>query len=320
MRSCRISVVSCFVITIILAASAPIKAAPMEEDRCLTAKKIYDRGTKLMNYEARRAAFQKAVDLCPSYAEAHVNLADALENMGRRGDQYSEKGLTTNNKFLDKAVEHYKKAIELNSELFPAYFGLAEVYAETGRYELAKDACRNALRLRSQDETAKEILAKIEKRISEETGGIKKDGQIKQTVKDSRLDEDFNAMGIEDYTLKDRQSFNNILFDGWSARISSGETAQLNEIGKALSSPDLASFRFVVEGHTNIVGGYEENERLSWDRAKSVKEYLMKTYKIDPNRLLTQGFGYTRLKYEDRPKDEKNRRVEILFLKQAESQ
>lgn len=288
---------------------------------CEKAKEIYSHGVKLMNYEDRKAAFQKAVDLCPSYAEAHVNLADALENLGRRGDQYTEKSLSKNNKYLDKAVEHYKKATEINSELFPAHFGLAEVYADQGRYDLAKAACQKALKLQPHDETAENLLTSIEKMLAGETDGLKKVAQIKQKLKESRLDEDFNSMGPEGYTVKDRQSFNNILFEGWSARISPGEpTLQVNEIGAALSSPDLARFSFVVEGHTNTVGGKEENEKLSWERAKSVKQYLMSKYKIDPNRLLTQGFGYARLKYEDRPTDEKNRRVEILFLKQHESQ
>jgi len=56
-------------------------------------------------------------------------------------------------------------------------------------------------------------------------------------------------MGVEDYTVKDRQSFDNILFKGHSAQIIAGE--QLDEIAKALKSDDLGNFQFIIEGHTN---------------------------------------------------------------------
>ena len=120
-------------------------------------------------------------------------------------------------------------------------------------------------------------------------------------------------MGVEDYTVKDRQSFDNILFKGHSAQIVAGE--QLDEIAKALKSDDLGNFQFIIEGHTNTVATPRGNMPLSADRAKAVKDYLV-AHGVRPEKLITQHFGETRLKYEDNPKDERNRRVEILFLDQ----
>src|SRR5208283_3754196 len=58
-------------------------ASPAWADDCKRAEELYDQAVQLMNYEERRDAFQRAADLCPSYAEAHINLADAFENLGK---------------------------------------------------------------------------------------------------------------------------------------------------------------------------------------------------------------------------------------------
>jgi OOP family OmpA-OmpF porin len=123
-------------------------------------------------------------------------------------------------------------------------------------------------------------------------------------------------MGIEDYTVADtaRQSFNNILFEGWSSAIRPGEPVnQLNEIGKALASKEMSSFKFIIEGHANAAGPFDRNMVVSNERAAAVKEYLVKNYRIDPSRIITQGFGYNSPKHNPAT-DALNRRVEIVFF------
>jgi len=51
------------------------------------------------------------------------------------------------------------------------------------------------------------------------------------------------------------------------------------------------ALRVVIEGHTGTRGDPVTNRRLSQDRADAVKQYLMVTYNVDPNRLRTVGFG-----------------------------
>jgi tetratricopeptide (TPR) repeat protein len=81
-------------------------------DKCLAAKEKYNEGVQLINYKARREAFQKAVELCPDYAEAHVNLADALEKLGvEEKAKFSQEKVKNGNKLLDDAVEHYSRAL-----------------------------------------------------------------------------------------------------------------------------------------------------------------------------------------------------------------
>jgi len=87
-------------------------------DNCDRAKDIYLRGVNLMNYQERIKAFQKALELCPSYAEAYVNLGDAFENLGLLKKKFDPNNLKESNKLLDDAVAAYQKAIKLNARLY----------------------------------------------------------------------------------------------------------------------------------------------------------------------------------------------------------
>lgn len=51
------------------------------------------------------------------------------------------------------------------------------------------------------------------------------------------------------------------------------------------------NFRIKVEGHTSDRGNADTNLTLSQKRADAVKRYLTRTYAIDPDRILSVGFG-----------------------------
>lgn len=50
----------------------------------------------------------------------------------------------------------------------------------------------------------------------------------------------------------------------------------------------------VVEGHTDNRGSYKYNINLSERRAVSVRNYLIEKFGIEPSRLTTKGYGYTK--------------------------
>jgi OOP family OmpA-OmpF porin len=50
----------------------------------------------------------------------------------------------------------------------------------------------------------------------------------------------------------------------------------------------------LLEGHTDNYGSAAYNDRLSLRRAESVKKYLVEKLKIDPARLTTKGYGFSR--------------------------
>ncbi|MRR58772.1 MAG: OmpA family protein [Deltaproteobacteria bacterium] len=71
----------------------------------------------------------------------------------------------------------------------------------------------------------------------------------------------------------------------------------------------------VIEGHTDDVGGYEYNMKLSQMRADSVMQYLIGNFGIEPSRLSAKGYGYTRrVDYNSTPAGRQhNRRVEAII-------
>lgn len=103
-------------------------------------------------------------------------------------------------------------------------------------------------------------------------------------------------------------------FEFNSATLSPQATAILNELGRALVSPELQGYRFQLTGHTDGVGSPKYNLDLSSRRAKSVKDYLSKTFAVAPVRLRAVGRGAQQLLDPANPASEVNRRVEIVNL------
>ncbi len=106
-----------------------------------------------------------------------------------------------------------------------------------------------------------------------------------------------------------------INFDTGKATIKPESYPLLNEVGKLLT--DNASLKLSIEGHTDNVGNKDANQKLSEQRAASVKEYLVKNAKIAPDRLSTKGFGDTKPVADNstEPGRAKNRRVELVKAK-----
>jgi len=101
-----------------------------------------------------------------------------------------------------------------------------------------------------------------------------------------------------------------------SAEILPQAVPNLQSLGQALASPELAPYQIRIEGHTDSTGPAAYNLGLSKRRANSVKRYLVQHFDIRAKRLLTEGRG------EDEPIDTnatragraKNRRAEFVNL------
>jgi outer membrane protein OmpA-like peptidoglycan-associated protein len=105
-----------------------------------------------------------------------------------------------------------------------------------------------------------------------------------------------------------------IQFDYNSAEISKTSKSSVQELGKALSNPDLKGSTFVVAGHTDAIGGEEYNQGLSERRAESIKRYLTDKYGIAGADLVTVGYGKTKPKDPSAPLDPINRRVQVVNM------
>ncbi|TVS05146.1 MAG: OmpA family protein [Rhodobacteraceae bacterium] len=103
-------------------------------------------------------------------------------------------------------------------------------------------------------------------------------------------------------------------FDFGSPRLTSEAQALLSNLAQALQSRALAEHSFQMSGHTDAVGSDEVNDRLSLERARSVRDFLVEVHGIAPDRLSVLGFGKRKLLFPDRPEDAGNRRVEISLM------
>jgi len=100
-------------------------------------------------------------------------------------------------------------------------------------------------------------------------------------------------------------------FDSW--RISPESAGALDNLAAALSSPELRSSRFLLEGHTDATGGAAYNQRLSQQRADAVKRYLT-ALGVQPERVASVGRGATQLANVSDPGSAENRRVRLVNL------
>jgi len=102
-----------------------------------------------------------------------------------------------------------------------------------------------------------------------------------------------------------------VRFEFDSAALTPMAQAVLDNLATALTT-DLASYRFVLEGHTDAVGSEDYNLRLSQLRAQAVHDYLHELYRIDTGRLEPVGKGEHELLLPDRPAAAPNRRVRVI--------
>jgi len=105
-----------------------------------------------------------------------------------------------------------------------------------------------------------------------------------------------------------------IQFEYNSARISQASLPAVQELGKALSTPELKGSTFVVAGHTDAIGGDAFNQDLSERRADTIKRYLTDKYGIAGADLVTVGYGKSKLKDPTAPTSAVNRRVQVVNL------
>jgi OOP family OmpA-OmpF porin len=105
-----------------------------------------------------------------------------------------------------------------------------------------------------------------------------------------------------------------ILFDVDSHKIKGESYKTLKEIGELLE--DDPELRLSIEGHTDSDGSDEHNMTLSQNRANSVRDYLISTYSIKPERLEAKGWGESKPIDTNETAEGKanNRRVELVKL------
>lgn len=105
-----------------------------------------------------------------------------------------------------------------------------------------------------------------------------------------------------------------INFEFGSYDLTPSAQTTLGSLARALTSPQLEPFRFLIEGHTDSVGSASFNKRLSEKRASAVKQFLVSQFSVDGGRVETVGRGEEALLRPEQPTSGENRRVQIVTL------
>jgi len=105
-----------------------------------------------------------------------------------------------------------------------------------------------------------------------------------------------------------------IPFGNDSDRLTQATEAQLDALGSALASAELARARFLIAGHTSASGSAEHNRKLSEARARAVRTYLIEHFHLAPGRIEATGYGSSRPLPNYAPNALQQRRVEISRL------
>jgi outer membrane protein OmpA-like peptidoglycan-associated protein len=111
-------------------------------------------------------------------------------------------------------------------------------------------------------------------------------------------------------------NLSDVLFDSGSATLTQGARERLARVsGVLLAQPGLA---IAVEGHTDSVGSDSYNQRLSEQRAVTVRDYLLQQG-IAPTAVATSGFGKSQpvVSNDTAAGRQQNRRVELVVTGEA---
>ncbi len=128
---------------------------------------------------------------------------------------------------------------------------------------------------------------------------------------------------IQNFTLKkipivpkvgEKIILKGIYFDFNSAIIKPESYPVLDDAAKVLQAKP--KMRVEIGGHTDTVGSDSYNQKLSYERAQAVKDYLVRYHNIDSMRLDVRGYGETQPIGDNRTKAGRdlNRRIEFRIL------
>jgi outer membrane protein OmpA-like peptidoglycan-associated protein len=101
-----------------------------------------------------------------------------------------------------------------------------------------------------------------------------------------------------------------VSFDNGSARLQDDAARALAAVAEGMRLTGFAR-PFVIEGHSSASGSLAYNLRLSRERARSVKRYLVQQHGIPPAALRTVGLGPTAPLVASDPNAPENRRVQF---------
>jgi outer membrane protein OmpA-like peptidoglycan-associated protein len=288
---------------------------------------------------ARRAGAQQYAD--PEMREAEVRLA-ALEQFWprERKDQEKYSGMAHDVMRLGEharslAVERMQQA-RLDAERRQASTTIAEAQGEADRARSDADRAREQAEAyreamtRAENETAaarkrvEEALTEADKaKAREELARAEAERarlEAQQAKQESASIQERLFISLSEILETRREArglivnLSDVLFDFNQASLRSGAREKLSKLaGILIAYP--GTYRIEIEGHTDAVGSQDYNQKLSEDRAQTVRAYLAQAGIPDSRIVAVRGFGKIRpVATNDTPEGRQmNRRVELVI-------
>lgn len=226
-------------------------------------------------HEDASAAYRSALDLCPRSASILNNLGLSAGYMGN----------------IVQAIDFLTRASSLQPKS-------ARISKNLSMFHTLRAECQDC-----SAKTYKKLISSVYPRDWSGYGADMSCGN--ETLTAAQIGDALNTKSFVDMRV-------NFAFD--SAELLPEAREALDQLGQAMTTDALNSYRFRLEGHTDAVGTDEYNQGLSERRAESVKRYLVETLRISADRLDSIGFGESKLLDAEHPTNGINRRVRVVKL------
>jgi len=140
------------------------------------------------------------------------------------------------------------------------------------------------------------------------------DISISLVTKDSIINPPAQTNIDKSYLTGETYIFDNVQFETGKSNLLPSSYEELDSLIIYLKNASNVKIRII--GHTDNVGSSVDNMRLSYDRANTVKQYILEREVIDEKSIIIEGKGDTKpiLPNDTEESRKKNRRVEISFL------
>lgn len=119
---------------------------------------------------------------------------------------------------------------------------------------------------------------------------------------------------LADNLDKNPQLILDIQFSSDSAIIRPESYKTLGQVADALYHPYLLDRKFLVVDHIEATGKRQNNLDLSQKRANAIREALVTTFRVSPQRVVALGLGEEQLQDRAKPTAPANRRVQLIVI------
>ena len=111
-----------------------------------------------------------------------------------------------------------------------------------------------------------------------------------KVIVDGSVGQEYKTINFKE---KERQNNVNlkIEFDYDSSKIRQESYRLLNDLGRVLLREDIIEKKIFINVHTDSIGSEEYNFKLSLERARSVRNFLINKHNINSERLVIFGYG-----------------------------